>query len=133
MQFSTLSRRAAEIRARYHRYEQRTTGRPWSTSELMEGFVVDVGTLMELVMAKSGRRHVDDVDRKLKHELADCLWCVLVLARAHRVDIEREFMRTMDELDEWLDVREREHARSRRRRRAPTAITSGRKRRRAEN
>ncbi len=65
----------------------------------MEGFVVDVGDLMRLVMAKSGIRRVEDVDGKLEHELADCLWSVLVLSKLYGVDIEKAFLRTMDDLE----------------------------------
>jgi NTP pyrophosphatase (non-canonical NTP hydrolase) len=66
---------------------------------LMQGFVVDVGDLMKLVMAKAGTRPVDHVDQKLAHELSDCLWSVLVLAKAYDVDLEKEFLRTMDEIE----------------------------------
>ncbi len=68
----------------------------------MQGFVVDVGDLMKLVMAKNGVRHVDDLDKKLAHEFSDCLWCILVLSRMYGIDIGREFMKTMDELDAML-------------------------------
>lgn len=88
-----------QIRACFARYEQRRTGRTWTREEIMQGFVVDVGDLMKLAMAKAGARLVDDVDRKLAHELSDCLWSVLVLARAYGVDLEQEFLRTMDELE----------------------------------
>ena len=60
-------------------------------SAIMQGFVVDVGDLMKLVMAKSGARQVDGVDAKLRHELADCLWSVLVLAQLYEIDLEAAF------------------------------------------
>jgi len=53
----------------------------------------------KLVMAKTGARAVADVDRKLAHELSDCLWSVLVLARCYGLDLEREFLTTMAELE----------------------------------
>jgi len=68
----------------------------------MQGLVVDVGDLMKLVMAKNGRRNVPDVDRKLAHELSDCLWSVLVLAQAYDVDLEKEFLATMTALEAKL-------------------------------
>lgn len=70
----------------------------------MQGFVVDVGDLMKLVMAKAGARPVDDVQAKLAHELSDCLWSVLVLAKAYDVDLEKEFVKTMDEIEAKLEV-----------------------------
>jgi NTP pyrophosphatase (non-canonical NTP hydrolase) len=98
MEFSHLADRALEIRRCFEEYEKRRTGRVWTREEIMQGFVVDVGDLMKLVMAKAGARHVADADRKLAHELSDCLWSVLVLARLYGVDLEKEFLATMDEL-----------------------------------
>ncbi len=99
MELSQLSERAVQIRQCFADYEKRRTGRTWTREEIMQGFVVDVGDLMKLVMAKNGARLVDDVDRKLAHELSDCLWSVLVLARLYGVDLEKEFLKTMDELE----------------------------------
>ena len=70
----------------------------------MSGFVGDVGDLSKLIMAKRGLRGGigDDIDEKLAHELADCLWSVCVLADKYDVDLEAAFTKTMDELDERL-------------------------------
>ena len=65
----------------------------------MQGFVVDVGDLMKLVMAKNGARPVEDLERKLAHELSDCLWSVLVLARLYDVDLEKAFLATMTDIE----------------------------------
>ena len=59
----------------------------------------DVGDLMKLVLAKDGVRDIENVDKKLEHELADCLWSILVLAKEYNIDLEKAFMRTMDELE----------------------------------
>ncbi len=99
MNLSQLTDRAMEIRQCFAAYEQRRTGRTWTREEIMQGFVVDVGDLMKLVMAKAGVRQVDNVDVKLAHELSDCLWSVLVLAKLYGVDLEKEFLKTMDELE----------------------------------
>jgi NTP pyrophosphatase (non-canonical NTP hydrolase) len=108
MDISELSKRAMEIRTRFAEFEQARFHREWTKEEIMQGFVVDVGDLMKLVMAKSGIRQVADVDRKLAHELSDCLWCVLVLSKMYGVDIEREFMKTMDDLDVWIAAKKQE-------------------------
>jgi NTP pyrophosphatase (non-canonical NTP hydrolase) len=68
----------------------------------MEGFVGDVGDLMKLVMAKEGIRTIEHVDEKLAHELADCLWCILVLSEKYGVDIEQSFLKTMGELEKRI-------------------------------
>jgi NTP pyrophosphatase (non-canonical NTP hydrolase) len=99
MDFAKISERALQVRQNFAAYEQRRTGRTWTREEIMQGFVVDVGDLMKLVMAKAGSRHVADVDQKLAHELSDCLWSILVLAKAYDIDLEKEFLKTMDELE----------------------------------
>ncbi|HWA25273.1 MAG TPA: hypothetical protein VG734_06310 [Lacunisphaera sp.] len=99
MEFSQLSDRAMQIRECFAAHEKRRGGRTWTREEIMQGFVVDVGDLMKLSMAKAGVRPVEDVDVKLAHELSDCLWSVLVLARLHGVDLETEFFKTMTALE----------------------------------
>ncbi len=100
MDLAQLSARAMKIREGFARYEQRRVGRTWTREEIAQGFVVDVGDLTKLVMAKAGARRVaGDVDAQLAHELSDCLWSVLVLAQLYGVDLEKEFLRTMDELE----------------------------------
>jgi len=94
-----LQTRAKQIRALYAKLEQQNYGRSWSREELMLGFVGDVGDLAKLATAKEGVRPTADLDQKLQHELADCLWSVLVLTDAYGVDIEPAFKRTMDELE----------------------------------
>jgi NTP pyrophosphatase (non-canonical NTP hydrolase) len=68
----------------------------------MLGLVKDVGDLALLVQAKEGVREVERVDETLAHELADCLWSVLVLADRYSVDLERAFADTMDDLEARL-------------------------------
>ncbi len=100
MQLDELTRRALRLQAQFA--ARAGGGREWTREEVMQGFVGDVGDLMKLVMAKAGARPATDVDRKLAHELADCLWSVLVLAHHYGVDLEPEFRATMDEIEAKL-------------------------------
>lgn len=93
---------ALAVRERYGAFEERSYGRRWTPEELTLGFVGDVGDLVQLVQSKAGVRAIDDVDAKLAHELADCLWSVICLARAYDIDLEAAFGDTMGLLDEWL-------------------------------
>ncbi|AOS43957.1 hypothetical protein Verru16b_01017 [Lacunisphaera limnophila] len=104
MELSQLSTRALQIRERFAAHEQARAGRSWTREEIMQGFVGDVGDLMKLVMAKAGARPIAEVDRKLAHELSDCLWSVLVLAQLYNVDLEREFLGTMAEIEAKLQA-----------------------------
>jgi NTP pyrophosphatase (non-canonical NTP hydrolase) len=100
--FAQLQVRALAVRRRYAVVEQQAYGREWNSEELALGLVGDVGDLVKLVQAKEGIRAIDDVDARLAHELADCLWSVVVLADRYGVDLERAFLDTMDELEARL-------------------------------
>lgn len=102
MEFAELIVRAMEIRQQYAEMETTRYGRAWSLEELALGFVGDVGDLSKLLMAHVGVRNIPDVEQKLAHELADCLWSLLVLSQKVGVDLECAFLRTMDDLEVHL-------------------------------
>jgi NTP pyrophosphatase (non-canonical NTP hydrolase) len=96
VEFETLVKRALEISNLYSSFEQKQYGRTWTDEELTLGFIGDVGDLVKLVQAKNGVRAIANVDEKLAHELADCLWSIIVLADAYGIDLERDFSQKMD-------------------------------------
>ena len=102
MELEDLTRRALEIREQYARLEQARYGRAWTTEELALGFVGDVGDLAKLVVAHAGVREIPEARAKLAHELADCLWSILVLARRLDVDLEEAFSKMMDDLERHI-------------------------------
>ena len=104
MKYEELLNRAIEIRAKYDKLNQSKRGVVWNEQDLMAGFVGDVGDLSKIIMAKSGLRAMENVDDKLAHELADCLWSILVLADKYNVDLPSEFKKTMDTLDQKIDT-----------------------------
>ena len=102
MDLGELQARALEIAALYDRHHVAAGREPWSTGDLTLGFVGDVGDLAKLVMAVDGRRVVPDAKAGLGHELADCLWSVLVLAGRYGVDLVAEFARMTDGIEQHL-------------------------------
>jgi NTP pyrophosphatase (non-canonical NTP hydrolase) len=102
MDFAVMADRALAIRRLFEDYERRTYGRPWSLEELTLGLVGDVGDLVKLIQAAEGVREVEEVQTKLEHELADVLWSIIVIADRSEVNLEASFVRTMDELEEFL-------------------------------
>lgn len=102
MDFSAVQKRALEIRSMYNALEEKRHGAPWNTSDIALGFVSDVGDLVKLIMADEGKRTIDDHKAKLQHELADCLWCLFVLADRTDTDLEDSFLRAMDELEKRI-------------------------------
>lgn len=88
--------RAEAIRTKYEVYNAKNGSEAWHIRDYAMAFGGDFGDLMKLVMAKENLRKVDSVDDKLGRELADCLWSILVLASYYGIDLENEFLQTMD-------------------------------------
>ena len=103
MKYEDLMIRAVEIRDKYDHLNMTKRGIKWNEQRLMAGFVGDVGDLSKIIMAKHGLRDTNDIDAKLAHELADCLWSILVIASRYKIDLASEFMKTMDSLDARID------------------------------
>lgn len=97
-----LQQRAQQIRQKYDELNKRDGRGTWNGMDYAAGLTSDVGELVELVMAKEGKRRGEDIDAKLKHELGDCLWSLLVIADHYGVNLEEAFNGTMDELEERL-------------------------------
>ena len=104
MEFQKIIDRAMHVRGQYEAKEKQLYGTAWSSEEVMLGFVGDVGDLAKLILAENGRRNIASSKEKLEHELADCLWSLILLSRLHGIDLEGSFLRTMDELEEYLSA-----------------------------
>jgi NTP pyrophosphatase (non-canonical NTP hydrolase) len=91
--------RALAVADAYDRLNLMQRGRAWTTEELTLGFVGDVGDLAKLVMADAGTRDIPGHRQQLGHELADCLWAVLVIAARSGMDLAAEFDACMELLD----------------------------------
>lgn len=103
-QLSELTKIAVAVRDHYDELQRADGQDKWDVSDRMAGFVGDVGDLSKLVMAKKGvRRGPADVDGALAHELADCLWSVMVIADELDIDLEQAFTKTMSELHERIE------------------------------
>lgn len=89
---------AEQIRSAYAAKNQKDDHKVWTTEQYMSGFVGDVGDLQKLIMAKIGYRHYDDIDTKIEHELADCLWSLLVIAASLNINLEAVYQKNMAEL-----------------------------------
>lgn len=102
MDFKTLNKRALEIRAKYDQLNLAKRNVQWSAPDFMAGLVGDIGDLSKIIMAKEGLRAMDDIDKKLAHELSDCFWSLLVIASKYDINLAKEFMKSMDELEARL-------------------------------
>jgi len=93
MEFKELIQKAKEIKKKYALENKKLGRKRWRAADYYQGFVGDVGDLGKLIMARNNLRRYEDQDKKLAHELADCLWSILVLAEELGIDIEKEFLR----------------------------------------
>ncbi|MFF9512393.1 nucleotide pyrophosphohydrolase [Streptomyces sp. NPDC014724] len=105
MSLDELLHQAMRVHDRYDQLNMQERGRVWTREEFMLGFVGDVGDLAKLVMAEEGARDVPGGRAALEHELAGCLWSVLILAHRYDVDLEAAFRHTMAELDTAISAR----------------------------
>ncbi|MET7814282.1 MazG nucleotide pyrophosphohydrolase domain-containing protein [Streptomyces sp. NPDC005395] len=106
MDLDELRRSAMRIHDLYDELNRQERGRVWTREEFMLGFMGDAGDLAKLVLAQEGARTSrPDGRAALEHELADCLWSVLILAHRYGIDLESAFVRTMEELEEAISAR----------------------------
>ncbi|MFF2144636.1 nucleotide pyrophosphohydrolase [Kitasatospora sp. NPDC058190] len=101
MDLSEITRRAMRVHGRYDELNLAERGRTWSRHDFVLGFVGDVGDLAKLTQAADGVRPAPP-GRGLGHELADCLWSVVVIAELYGIDLEAEFTTTMRQLEDSI-------------------------------
>lgn len=104
MDIRELQRQALAIRDAYQTAHMREGRAPWDTADFLTGFTSDVGDLAKLIMARDGKRVIPNHEPQIGHELADCLWSVLVLAAELDVDLEHEFGELMSDLSATISV-----------------------------
>jgi len=101
-QLNDLMKQAEDIRLKYEELNAKQGKEAWRIRDYAMGFVGDVGDLEKLVMAKENLRDIEDVDAKLGHELADCLWSILVISAHYGIDLDKEFTATMKHISERI-------------------------------
>ena len=99
MDITVLQAKALRVERLYDRLNEARGERVWTATDLALGFVGDVGDLVEQVQAAEGARTLPGGREALEHELADCLWSVLVLAEHYDIDLQAAFTATMDRLE----------------------------------
>lgn len=100
MDYKKIHGRFKEIQKLYAESDRKRFGHEWPREEFVRAFVGDVGALVKLTMGKDGLREIEDLDNKMAHELADCLYSIMIIADKYSIDLEKAFMETMDELEQ---------------------------------
>jgi NTP pyrophosphatase (non-canonical NTP hydrolase) len=98
MEFSEILQKSREVREAYAAGNEKQ----WTSAEYMQGFMGDVGDLSKLLMAKNGFRPSKESDPAIAHELADCMWSILIMADELGINLEQTFMDNMNELKEKI-------------------------------
>ena len=104
MEFKDIIKKAEEIQDAYNKLNAEKNQTKWGASEYVQGLVGDVGDLTKLVMAKNNLRSGENVDEKLKHEISDCLWAIIIISKELHIDLEKEFITTMDSLKQRIET-----------------------------
>lgn len=91
--------RAKEIQRLYTESDKIRLGKEWDRGDYVKAFAADAGALVKLTMGKDGLRDIDNLDQKMSHELADCLYSVIIIADKYGVNLEKAFTETMKELE----------------------------------
>ena len=102
MDINALTERAVKIKSLYADFENKKNYKEWTTEETFNGLVSDVGDLGRLILAKEGFREMPDLEKNLKHELAEILWAVLVFSKQYNIDLTEAFVEEMDRLEKTL-------------------------------
>lgn len=95
--FQKMTKKAVETREKYSQTDQKQ----WEVEQVFMGMIKDVGSLSKLLMVNGGYRKDlgGDVKEKLRHELADVLYSLLVIADKTGIDLEKSFWDTMEEIE----------------------------------
>lgn len=98
MDLKNLTIKAREIKDAYSILNKKEGNKKWSKAEYLQGFIGDVGDLSKLIMAQNNFRQIENVEKKISHELPDCLWSILIIADELNINLESEFLNSMKEL-----------------------------------
>jgi NTP pyrophosphatase (non-canonical NTP hydrolase) len=99
MDITTATAKATDLAGLFDRLNEASGQRAWSGLDLALGFVGDVGDLVRQVQVAENVRTYPGGREALEHELADCLWSVLMLADRYDVDLEAAFGKTVAQLE----------------------------------
>lgn len=101
-----LQARALEIKELYDRINSIESGHVWRREDYVRGLLVDVGELVELTMAADGvRRPPPNLPDRLSHEIADCLWSLIIIAHEYNIDLGPAFNKQTEKMAKKLEER----------------------------
>ena len=91
MEFREIIRETKKIKRKYERLAINKNEDLWDAKDYVQGFAGDVGDLAKYISLKFSKRKTKDIDNKIKHELADCMWSIIAIADELGINLEREY------------------------------------------
>ena len=98
MELSQLQKLGSEIDDRYAELGRQKGYKERNPLFYTSCLTTDLGELTEFILAKEKYRDGTDLDQKISHELSDCLWVVLMLAKHLDIDLEATYVQTMNSI-----------------------------------
>jgi len=102
MEYKELSDKARRIKEAYNELNQSKGKKIWGVKDYAQGLAGDTGDLLKLIMKFENQDNPRVTRKELRHELADCLWSLIVLSQELEVDLENEFIINTDYLIQKL-------------------------------
>jgi len=102
MDFKALAKKVREIKTSYEDYAKEHKKKIWSTNDYIRGLVGDVGDLVKRITVYEDDRTDADVKNEVRHELADCLWSLMIIAQELEIDLEKEFLVNVEYIEQKL-------------------------------
>ncbi|THV29974.1 MazG nucleotide pyrophosphohydrolase domain-containing protein [Glycomyces paridis] len=103
MELEALRQQALELADRFDRLNAAQGQQPWGPKDLMLGLSGDVGDLAKAIQVAENARTLPGTS--IEHELADCLWSLLVLADRYGIDLEQAFTTLVDGMGERVEAK----------------------------
>lgn len=97
MDFKRIIREAKDIKFAFDDLNRRRGEDVWQAREYADGLAGDVGDLIKLLV-KYQKSESDDTLKKIRHEIADCLWSLILLSQELNVDLEKEILINLEYL-----------------------------------
>lgn len=105
MEIRELSKLAKDLKEVYDNLNRIRVKKIWQAPDYAQGLVGDASDLMRLVAQRNkdlSMAQRKELDKKIRHEMADCMWSLVSLADELNIDLEKEYLITIDYLRQKL-------------------------------
>ena len=104
MEFKSLVKKAEKVKFKYEELNRKKGKVSWRAPEYAQGLVGDAADLIKFILAhKNSRTKKKELAKKMRHELADCLWSIIAIALELNLDLEKEFLLNLEYLEQKLE------------------------------